>query len=109
MNIWSLGVSLILILQSLCVLAIGLTYLMKHWLSIENSGGTYKAEIVKMIMVLLAFLVLVLMLFRATSLAGGSSPVSVLVPLTITGLGLAQAALAVWVFGPRYDLIRKNS
>ena len=109
MNIWSLGVSLILILQSLVILAIGLMYLSKHWLSIENGDSTYKAEIVNMIIVLLTFLAIVLTLFRATSLAGGSSPVGVLVPLTITGLGTVQVALAVWVFGPRYDLIMKKS
>mgnify|MGYP001766680649 CR=1 FL=1 len=108
MNVWELGIVIVLLLQSIILLIIGLVYLHRNWLSLKRGAATFTAQLTGMLIVIGLFLTVVLLLFRASSLAGGSSPVGFFVPLTIVLAGLVQTALAMMVFGPHYNMIWKK-
>jgi len=104
-DIWNVGVALVLVSQGFLLLIVGLSYLYRNWLSIKNGKATLGAQIVWSLIIVAFHLIIIMMLFRATSFAGGKSPVGILVPLTIFIAGTLQAVLAIVLFGPHYNTL----
>ena len=105
MDAWNTGVTVILVLQSLFVLAIGLIFLVLNWQSIRGGKATFRTELTLMILTVILHLAAILLLFRAASLAGGSSPVGFWVPTVVTTAGVVQASFAMLLFGPHYNML----
>ncbi|MEX1307194.1 MAG: hypothetical protein AB1Z19_01550 [Eubacteriales bacterium] len=105
MDAWGTGVAVILVLQSLLLMITGMAFLLRHWQSIRGGRSTFWLQFTLMALIVGLCLAVTLMLFRATSLVGGSSPVGVWVPVTITVSGLIQSAVSMMVIGPHYNML----
>lgn len=105
LDTWGAGVALILVLQSVMLLIIGIVFLIVHWQSIRGGKQTFFWQLTLMLLMVALHLTAILLLFRATSLAGGSSPVGFWVPAVITAAGLIQSALSMLVLGPHYNML----
>lgn len=108
MDIWSLGVTIVLLLQSVLLLTIGLVFLYKNFTELSHGKATFVLQVMLMGIVVALHVAAVMILFNAVSLAGGNSPVGVLVPLIIFVAGAVQTVLAIAFFGPHYNMMRNE-
>jgi|GEM_PF-3049102 len=106
-NIWGVGLMIVLVIQSVLLLVIGVAFMLANWLKLRQGKGTRRAQIIWSSVVIGLSWIVVLLLFGAVSLTGGATIARWLILLIVLVMGVAQMVITITCkLGPHYESLK---